>query len=47
MDDSMLVVGGIVVGVALLILGSRIRSRSALPRKPQKGDPSEPRDPSE
>jgi len=38
LDDSTLVILGAAVGVALLYLGSRIRSRSAnRPRRPQGG----------
>ena len=34
MDESVWVVLGLVVGVGLIILGSRIRSRSRAPRRP-------------
>ncbi len=36
MDESVLVVVGIVVGVALLYLGSRIRSRARIRQRPTK-----------
>jgi hypothetical protein len=44
MDDWGLMTLGIVIGVALLIFGSRIRSRSH--RRPR-SDEAAPRDPSE